>query len=89
MQDDPLAGQKPEIDYPTSWGYRVVGASESELRALIAEVLADEEHEIHGVQPSSKGTYVSLRMSVTVRDELHRDRVYRALSESAVVKIVL
>lgn len=89
MQDDPFQGQRPEIDYPTAWGYRVIGASEEALRALVAEVVADAEHEIHAVQPSRKGAYVSLRMTVTVRDEAHRDAVYQQLMQAEVVKLVL
>lgn len=89
MQDDPFGGQKPQIDYPTAWGYRVVGASEDDLRALIAEVLVDDEHEVLDARPSSKGSYVSVRLRVTVRSEPHRDRIYRTLSEAAIVKIVL
>ncbi|MDF1701195.1 MAG: DUF493 domain-containing protein [Planctomycetota bacterium] len=89
MQDDVFDGQKPEIEYPLAWGYRVVGASEEALRFLIAELLADDEHVVHDAQPSSKGTYVSVRLSVTVRDELHRDDVYRRLSEAEIVKMVL
>lgn len=81
--------ERPEIEYPTSWGYRVVGRSEDALRALVAEVVGAAEHEIHGVQPSSRGSYVSLRMSVTVVDEAHRDDVYRRLIEADVVKLVL
>lgn len=81
--------QRPEIEYPTRWGYRVVGTSEDALRALVVEIVGGAEHEIHGVQPSSKGAYVSLRMSVTVVDEAHRDDVYRRLIEADVVKLVL
>ena len=81
--------ERPEIDYPTDWGYRVVGTSEEALRALVAEVLGDDEHVILAVQPSSKGAYVSLRMTVTVRDEAHRDRVYQQLVAAEVVKLVL
>ena len=89
MQDDPFAGQKPEIEYPTEWGFRVVGTPESELRALIAETLADDTHHIQDVQPSSKGNYVSVRVTVTVQDEMHRNRIYDALSQAPAVKMVL
>ena len=88
MQDDVFQGQRPEIDYPTDWGYRVVGTSEEALRALVAEVVGQAPHEIQGVQPSSKGAYVSLRMAVTVASEEHRDAIYAKLLDADVVKIV-
>lgn len=79
----------PEITYPCRWGYRVVGVSEADLRALIALVCGDADHVIHGVQPSRAGTYVSVHVSITVRDEAHRTGVYHSLAQDAAVKVVL
>lgn len=88
MQDDVFQGQRPEIEYPTDWGYRVVGRSEASLRTLVTEVVGNAPHEIEGVQPSSKGAYVSLRLSVTVASEEHRDAIYAKLVDADEVKIV-
>lgn len=84
----PLEG-KPEITYPCRWSYRVVGAPEEAIRALIREVMGSADYEIHGARPSSKGSYVAVHVSVDVRDEAHRTGLYDALLAADVVKLVL
>ncbi len=80
---------KPEITYPCRWSYRIVGLSESGVRALVLEVIGTEDHTIHGVRPSSQGSYVAVKISVVVRDEDHRLDIYNRLLASEIVKVVL
>jgi putative lipoic acid-binding regulatory protein len=80
---------KPEITYPCRWSYRIVGLSEAGVRALLLEVLGEGEHTIDGVRPSSKGSYVAVNISVEVRDEAQRTRIYDQLLASEIVKVVL
>lgn len=80
---------KPEITYPCPWSYVVVGVGESELSTHIESVLAGESFERVTSRHSSSGKYVSVEVTLVVRDEEHRVGVFRALQDSPLVKIVI
>lgn len=80
---------KPEIDYPCHWGYRVIGTSAEAIRAAIDEVVGDHDHDVEHSRTSAQGNYVSFRLQVLVRDEAHRVGIYQALKDYACVRIVL
>ena len=74
----------PKIDYPSQYTFKVMGRREDDfsihVRGLFARVLATDieascvvEHE------SSKGTYVSVNVTVLLRAEEERRALYEAL----------
>lgn len=82
-------GQKPEIEFPCHWGYRIIGAPEAEMRAAIVEVVGAAEHTLEAGGASSGGKYVSLRLTVRVENDEHRLTIHRELSAASCVKMVL
>ena len=80
---------KPDIDYPTPWGYRIVGTSEDEIRAHVLELLADVEHELVFARQSSGGRYVSLHLRLVVQDEAQRLAIYEHLVRHAAIRFVV
>ena len=80
---------KPEINYPTPWTYCIVGPSEDAIRAHVAGLLSEVEHELVGSRRSSGGRYVSLNLSLTVQDETQRIAIFNRLVESDAVKVVI
>jgi putative lipoic acid-binding regulatory protein len=82
-------GQRPEIEFPCRWNYRIIGTSEDAIRALIAELVGEAEHEVAYGQASSGGTYVSLLLTVQVEDDAHRLAVYAGLTGATCVRVVL
>ena len=80
---------KPDIDYPVEWTYKVVGPDEERLRAAIAEAVGSAEHTIRPSRTSSSGKYVSLELVVTVTDEQQRLAIGQALHDHVDVKFVL
>lgn len=83
--------QKPLIEYPTVYTFKVMGKQAPDFveyvrnlfRTLMGtEISPDSIRE----QPSSKGTYVSLSVSVYLLSEEHRRSIYARLrQESRVV----
>jgi uncharacterized protein len=76
----------PLIEYPTEYAFKVMGKPEDDfvgyVRALFSRVLGLEvPAEAVAAQPSSKGTYVSLTVTVTLHSEEHRRRVYAQLHQ--------
>ena len=79
--------KKPLIEYPTVYTFKVMGRQEPTgfvayvrdlFRALMGtEISPDSIRE----QPSSKGTYVSVSVSVFLLSEEHRRSIYVRLKE--------
>jgi putative lipoic acid-binding regulatory protein len=78
--------KKPLIEYPTVYTFKVMGRQESDFleyvrdlfRTLMGtEISPDSIRE----QPSSKGTYVSVSVSVYLLSEEHRRSIYARLRQ--------
>jgi putative lipoic acid-binding regulatory protein len=76
--------KKPLIEYPAAYTFKVMGKQEGGFveyvhqlfnRLMGQELARDAIQE----QPSSKGRYVSLSVSVRLESEEHRQRIYREL----------
>ena len=82
----PAEGQKPLIEYPTVYTFKVMGRQAPDfldyVRDLFRQLMGTEisQDSIHE-QPSSKGTYVSLSVSVYLLSEEHRRAIYTRLRE--------
>jgi len=80
--------QKPEIDYPCRWNYKVVGTDETDLKKAVAEILSDP-FELHPSKVSKKGKYISLNLFIDVQNETHRNEIYENLKASKHIKMVM
>ena len=41
-----MAPERPDIEYPCNWEFRIIGADEAGLREAIAGVVGNQNHEI-------------------------------------------
>jgi putative lipoic acid-binding regulatory protein len=80
---------RPHIDYPCDWEYRIIGADAAALEAAVRAVLQAEEYALSAGNTSPKGRWRALRVEMRVRSEAHRDEVHRLLREHPDVKMVL
>jgi len=80
---------RPEIDYPCRWAYKVVGDDEQRVRAAVRRVVGDADHTLELSNKSRTGKYISLALEVLVRDEEQRRRIGQSLHEHDDVRIVL
>lgn len=87
MSDDAPADQKPPlIEYPTVYAFKVMGKQEhgfaEYVRHLFSRLMGSEvSQDSISVQPSSKGTYISLTVSVYLLSEDHRRSIYLQLHQ--------
>ena len=81
--------EKPEIDYPCSWVYKVIGEDTQLLKELIVTACAPAQVEITHSHSSSGGKYHSLNAEIVVEDETMRLQIYALLKNHPAVKIVL
>ena len=80
---------KPKIDYPCPWLFKVIGGEREALVAAIAEVLGERQHLLTYSNCSSSGKYHSFNLEVVVESESHRDELYSTLAACEVVRTVL
>ena len=84
-----LPDRRPEIDYPTSWSYQVIGGDEESVRRAVAEVVLERRHTLRLTNKSRTGKYCSLLLELEVVDEADRLALFEALAAHADVRIVL
>ena len=80
---------RPEISYPCSWRYRVIGRDALTLRAVIATILGDQAYSVAEGNTSRAGKYQSVEVHVEVADEGQRLEIFYQLSWHADVAFVI
>ena len=88
MEPDMVAG-RPVVEYPCRWEYKAIGMDEALMRAAIAEIMADLQHELSFSRNSSGGRYCSMLLVVTVESEDHRNSIFNALQGHRDIRMVL
>ncbi|SHO44386.1 HP0495 family protein [Desulfopila aestuarii] len=81
--------EKPEIDYPCNWVYKVIGEDIQILKELIVTACAPANVSITHSNSSSGGKYHSLNAVLLVESEEMRLQIYELLKSHPAVKIVL
>ncbi len=74
-----LTEQKPEIDYPCQWQYKVIGTAKDEILEAISLVIGAREHTICESNKSSAGKYRSMNLELEVDSEDMRNRIFMEL----------
>ena len=86
---DDKTPDKPQIDYPTQWGFKVIGRDKDKLHALIKEVMGDKEHLCHPGHASKTGKFHSYNASCEVESQEERDLFFKAFSDHDDVDMVI
>jgi uncharacterized protein len=81
--------QRPEITYPCSWEYRIIGISDHLVRQAIVDLIGEVEHTLNYSNISRGGKYISFQLELIVRDEAHRDSIARDLIDHPAIRMVL
>jgi hypothetical protein len=80
---------RPEIEYPCTWVYKVIGEDCSLIKEVIMSACSPLEVKISYSHSSSKGKYHSLNAEIEVPDEAARLNIYEILKCSPAIKIIL
>ncbi len=81
--------EKPKIDYPCKWGYKIIGIDRVKLETLVFEVMGERKYNISKVNSSSKGKFHALTTSCIVESEKDRDAIFKAFQDDKDVKMVI
>lgn len=78
---EPDANRKrPKIDYPTKWGYKIIGEDVDKLLKAVEETIIGLEYEVKFSNVSRNERYYSLNVTVLVPSEVVRDVVFQKLN---------
>ena len=86
--DGTFGNRKPEIDYPCTWAYRIIGPDELRMRDAVRQIIGDLEHSLTLGLESAHGKYRSLQLELVVRDEAQRLGIFEALKTHPDVRFV-
>jgi putative lipoic acid-binding regulatory protein len=80
---------KPEIEYPTAWKYKVVGVDEIQIRKAVDEVLKEKEYSFRFSKSSRSGKYLSFEISLVVSSEEERYTIFGNLKSRTEIQMVI
>ena len=93
MKDDKSQGtfcqRKPDIKYPCSWEYKVIGKDQDALKEAIREACMPAVPDIELSNVSSRGTYFSLNATLEVDNEEMRRGIFDKIQNNSAVKLVI
>jgi putative lipoic acid-binding regulatory protein len=81
--------EKPNIEYPTIWEYKVIGENESKIKLVIDEVLDFKDYSINLSNKSKKGKYLSFNVSTVVQTEQERNLIFQKFKTNQFIKMVI
>ncbi|MGE5650996.1 DUF493 family protein [Noviherbaspirillum sp. UKPF54] len=81
------------IEYPSDFPIKIMGIMQDAFAQTMVEVVTRHDPTFHAgkmeMRPSSKGTYLSLTVTVRAISREQLDNLYRELSSHPMVKVVL
>lgn len=80
---------RPNIEYPCEWEYRIIGPDDDVLRKAASEILKAKQYILSFSNISKKGKYISLALKTTVITEKERNSIYISLRKHPAVKSVI
>ena len=81
--------EKPEINYPTKWGFKVIGRDKDKVEQAIKDILCNKTHSCKFSNSSKGGKFSSFSAECTVDNEEERDALYKAFGEHSDVNYVM
>jgi putative lipoic acid-binding regulatory protein len=80
---------KPCINYPCRWIYKLFGTDEESIRQAVIKIMAKKEYHLGSSRKSSGGKYVSVHLETDVASEEERNKIYTSLNnDKAVIRIL-
>lgn len=79
---------RPEILYPCTWSYRLIGESEEAIKLAVFEVI-HKDYTLAPSHQSRSGKYQSFNVETTVENEAERDRIFLSFRDHPAIKMVL
>ena len=86
--DDKLQ-EKPNIDYPCEWGYKLIGRDKIKLQECIKEIMCDKKHSTKEGNISKNGKFVSYNARCIVESENDRNHIFKSFESHKDIDMVI
>jgi putative lipoic acid-binding regulatory protein len=81
--------EKPQIEYPCQWGYKIIGTSHIDLESCVFEVIGERDYTTAKGNRSSKGKFHALTATCEVASQEDRDAIFKAFQNHKDIKMVI
>ncbi len=81
--------KKPKIEYPTRWGFKIIGRDKEKLAQAVKDVMGEREHTSYSGNASKSGKFHSHNASCHVQSQEERDRLFKAFQDHNDVDMVI
>lgn len=78
-----LNNQKPNINYPTFWEYKVIFQTDIDANSVAKEIIKDREFKLSFSKNSKDNKYKSYSISVLVFNDFERLQIFNAFKKVA------
>jgi len=86
---DANSQDKPEISYPCSWSYTVIGTQSTLIEEAVISVIGQRECSFNASKSSKGGKYCSYKLELLVHNEDERNLIFEEIKKHKHVKMVL
>jgi uncharacterized protein len=84
-----LDKNKLDIEYPCTWGYKVIGSDVDDILGAIKDSSLGLDYSVKPSNVSKNGKYYSFNIEMEVPNEVVRDLVFENLQNHEHIKFVL
>ena len=81
--------KRPEINYPTEWGFKLIGRDKERLLSCIKEIMGEKKHSCSLGNASKTGKFHSYNASCSVESEEERNKIFSFFKEHDDVEMVI
>ncbi len=89
MTKSEVIDERPIIEYPCNWQYKLIGKNETKVKEVIDELLSHKSIILSKSKVSKKKKYTSFNLEVNVENEEERDRIFQSLKVHNEIVMVL
>jgi len=89
---DETCKTRPDIEYPTNWGFKLIGRDKDKLLACIKEIMkdvGDKEHLCSLGNSSKTGKFHTYNASCVVDTEEERNKIFKYFEDHDDVDMVI
>ncbi len=81
--------EKLTIEYPTNWGFKLIGRDKNKILTCIKEIMGEKEHLCSIGNTSRTGKFTTYNASCIVQSEEERNRIFKYFEEHNDIEIVI
>jgi len=86
---DDKTQERPDIEYPTNWGFKLIGRDKEALLACIKEAMGEKEHLCSLGNTSKTGKFTTYNASCSVESEEERNKIFKYFETHDDVEMVM